>query len=253
MPPIEVCVIHPGALSASSWARLASHLPAGTPVKVLELETISGFWAGEPELTVDALAERPRPRLAIPRERVLVGWGVGGAVADALAAPSRRIVVLDGLAPGATEEPEEAELLRSFAMYSGARRGRRLDVDPARLTDGLEPALAHILEAATVSGALRADTTPASVKRCYERHAARVLRDHRLVAGYEPSGTPLTVVKATASIAPASLALGWDRFAPVELLASGGDHYTMLTDPASAAHLAMLLRRWLTPSFSAAA
>ena len=123
MPPPEVCVIHPGALSASSWARLASHLPAGTPVKVLELETISGFWAADTELTVAELADRLRPRLAIPRERVLVGWGVGGAVADALAAPSRRVVVLDGLAPGATQAPREAELLRLFAMYAGARRG----------------------------------------------------------------------------------------------------------------------------------
>ena len=46
MPSTELCVIHPGALSASCWARLASHLPAGTPVKVLELETINRFWAG---------------------------------------------------------------------------------------------------------------------------------------------------------------------------------------------------------------
>jgi hypothetical protein len=252
VPPTEVCVIHPGALSASSWARLVSHLPAGTPVKVLELETISGFWAAEADLTVEGLAESLRPRLAIPRERVLVGWGVGGAVADALGAPSRRVVVLDGLAPGAVPEPGEAELLRSFAMYSGARRGRPLDIDPAHLVTGLESALAHILDAATLAGALRADTTPASVKRCYEQHAERILRDHRLVTGYRPSGAPLTVVKATDSIAPTSPALGWDRHAPVELLASGGDHYTMLTDPASAAHLAMLLRRWITPAFLAA-
>ena len=135
-------------------------------------------------------------------------------------------------------------------MYAGARRGRPLEVDPARLREGLEPALAHILDVASAAGALREDTTPASVRRCYEQHAARVLRDHRLVAGYEPSGAPLTVVKAAHSLAPDSPALGWDRFAPVELLASGGDHYSMLTDAASAAHLAMLLRRWLTPLFA---
>ena len=254
MPATEVCVIHPGALSASSWARIASHLPAGTPVKVLELETVNGYWAADADLTVEALADGLRPRLAVPRERLLVGWGVGGAVADALATPTRRVVVLDGLAPGAlNSEPDEAQLLRSFAMYAGARRGRPLDVDPARLAEGLEPALAHILGVASSAGALRLDTTPAAVRRCYEQHAARVLRDHRLIAGYEPSGAPLTVVKATHSLAPASPALGWDRFATVELLASGGDHYSMLTDAASAAQLAMLLRRWLTPAFSSAA
>jgi hypothetical protein len=78
MPATELCVIHPGALSASCWARLASHLPAGTPVKVLELETVNRFWAADLSLTVAALAERLRGRLGATRApRVLVGWGVG--------------------------------------------------------------------------------------------------------------------------------------------------------------------------------
>jgi thioesterase domain-containing protein len=258
MPSTELCVIHPGGLSAACWARLASHLPAGTPVKMLELETINRFWAADPDLTVDALAERLRARLGPGRSRVLVGWGVGGVVADALAAcmagPARRVVVLDALAPGAlVSEPDEARLLRGFAMYAGARRGRTLAVDPERLNEGLERGLTHILDAATAAGALRADTSPATVRRCYEEHAARVLRDHRLIAGSTPTGAPLTVVKAANSLAPESPALGWDRFGPVERLGSGGDHYSMLTDPAAAAHLAMLLRRWLAPAFSSVA
>jgi thioesterase domain-containing protein len=226
MPPTEVCVIHPGALSASSWTRIASYLPAGTPVKVLELDP-------DPELTVEALAERLLPRLLVPRDRVLVGWGVGGAVADALDTPSRRVVVFDGYARGALDEPD---LLRSFAMYIGACRGRPLAV---------EPDLARIAEAIGAS--------PAIVGRCYEQHAERVLRDHRLAEAYQPSGAPLTVVKAVRSLAPDSRALGWDRYAPVELLASSGDHYSMLTEPPSAAHLAMLLARWITPAFKLAA
>lgn len=248
MPTTEVCVIHPGALSASSWARLASHLPAGTPVKVLELESITRYWSADPDLTVEALAGGLHARLAVPRERVLVGWGVGGVVADALATPSRRVVVLDGCAPGARNpEPGEAELLRSFAMYLGARRGVRLPVEPERLGEGLE----HILAVATAVGALRANTSLPAVRRCYDAHVARTLRDHRLIAGSTPSGAPVTVVKAARSIAPGSRALGWDRYAPVELLASGGDHYSMLTEPAPAAYLAMLLRRWLTPALAA--
>jgi thioesterase domain-containing protein len=247
MPATELCVIHPGALSAACWARLASHLPAGTPVKVLELETINRFWASDPSLTIDALAERLRGRLGASRApRVLVGWGVGGVVADALAAPARRVVVLDAPAPGAlNREPGEEQLLRSFAMYVGARKGRT--VVPERLT------LEGVLEAAVAAGALRADTALATVERCFEEHSARVLRDHRLTAAYAPSGTPLTVVKAANSLVPDSPALGWDRFGPVERLGSGGDHYSMLTDGAAAAHLAMLLRRWLAPAFSAAA
>jgi thioesterase domain-containing protein len=257
MPSTELCVIHPGALSAACWARLASHLPAGTPVKVLELETINRYWAADPDLTVDALAERLRARLGPARARVLVGWGVGGVVADALAArmaPARRVVVLDGLAPGAlVSEPGEDRVLRSFAMYAGARRGRTLAVDPARLSEGLEPGLTHIREAAVAAGVLRVDASLATVRRCYEEHSARVLRDHRLIAGATPAGAPLTIVKAANSLAPESPALGWDRFGPVERLGSGGDHYSMLTDSAAAAHLAMLLRRWLVPAFASAA
>src|SRR4051794_15780244 len=188
MPATELCVIHPGALSASCWARLASHLPAGTPVKVLELETVNRFWAADPSLTVAALAERLRGRLGATRApRVLVGWGVGGAVADALAAPARRVVLLDAPAPGLLAgEPDEQQRLRSFAMYVGARKG--LSVVAPELT------LAGIREAAIAAGALRADTTPEAVERCFEEHSARVVRDHRLIAGHTPSGIPLTVV-----------------------------------------------------------
>jgi hypothetical protein len=224
MPPTEVCVIHPGALPAASWTRVASFLPAGTPVKVLEFES-------DTAPTVEALAARLLPRLLVPRDRVLVGWGVGGAVADALETPSRRVVVLDGYARGALTEPDP---LRSFAMFAGARRGLVV-----------EPDLGQIAE---VTGG-----TLTSVQRAFEQHAERVRRDHRLVEAYEPSGSALTVVKAARSLAPDSPALGWDRFAPVELLASGGDHYSMLTDPAAAAHLAMLLARWITPAFKLAA
>jgi thioesterase domain-containing protein len=249
MPATELCVIHPGALSASCWARLASHLPAGTPVRVLELETITRFWGNDPGLTVEELADRLRGRLGASRApRVLVGWGVGGAVADALAAPARRVIVLDGAAPGALHaEPSEAQRLRSFAMYVGARRGRVLNLDPERLS------LEHIAEGAVAAGALREDTALATIERCFEQHSARVLRDHRLTAGYTPSGTPLTVVKAAHSLLADTRALGWDRFGPVEVLGSGGDHYSMLTDDSAAVHLAMLLRRWLAPAFSSAA
>jgi thioesterase domain-containing protein len=251
MPSTELCVVHPGGLSASSWTRLASHLPAGTPVKVLELEAVNAYWADDPALTVDALAEHVRARVEPAPERVLVGWGFGGVVAEALAArlpdAPRRVVVLDAPAPGALEAPDEALLLRSFAMYLGARRGRGLTVDPARLDEGVEPALAHLAHAAIGAGALREQTSIVTLRALYAAHTRRLLRDHRLAAGHAPAGEPLTVVKAVASLLPASPALGWDRFGPVELLVSGGDHYSMLTEPAPAVHLAMLLQRWLRP------
>lgn len=258
---MELCIVHPGALSAACWTRLASHLPAGTPVSVLELDAINAYWADEPTLTVEAIALRLREELErAPRQarsRVLLGWGFGGVVATALsgrlAEPPRHVVALDALAPGAlVNEPDGALLLRWFALYLGARRGRTLTFDPSRLEDGLEPALAHLLEAATRAGALREHTAPATLRSLYIAHARGVLRDHRLTADYVPRGGPLTLVKAASSLLPASPALGWDTFGPVEVLASGGDHYTMLTEPAPAAHLAMLLRRWFAPIREAA-
>ena len=195
MPSTELCVIHPGGLSASCWSRLASHLPAGTPVKVLELETINRYWADDPDLTVDALAERLRgPARRRRAARVLVGWGVGGVVAEALAArwPGRRGA--SSCSTGsprarATPSPTSAQLLRSFAMYAGARRGRTLAVDPARLSEGLEPG------ARPHPRAWRSPPARCAPTRRSRRSGAattstprRVLRDHRLISGAHARG-----------------------------------------------------------------
>jgi thioesterase domain-containing protein len=208
----ELVIVHPGGLSVTCWSRLAALLPAGTTVRVEELEMIHAFWSDAPDLTVESLASRVRP---VSAEAVLVGWGVGGAVADALAARGRprHVVVLDGQARGALE-PDEGELLRRFAMYLGARCG--MTIDPAA----------------------------ASARRGFEAHVRRERRDHRLVGSYVPSGAPLTVVRAARSL-DGRPALGWDAFGPVEVLASGGDHYSMLTETSCVAGLAMALGRWL--------
>ena len=121
----------------------------------------------------------PAARGSAARARACcVGWGVGGVVADALAAPGRAARASScstGSRPGALNaEPDEAQLLRSFAMYAGARRGRTLTVDPARLSEGLEPASTHILERGDRAPARCARTPrPRRVRRCYDEHAAR--------------------------------------------------------------------------------
>ncbi|MFL5520272.1 MAG: hypothetical protein ACJ8B6_05010 [Gemmatimonadales bacterium] len=243
-------MIHPGSLSALCWKRLAKHLPAAVKLRVLELEAINAYWEQDTDLTVDALAERLKLTLDPRVERVLCGWGVGGVVAAALAArvEHRHVVVLDG--PAVLPRPEVPDLLRTYAMLVGARRGHPVNVDPELFAHGLEPALKHLR---TQIGGLRDHTTSDILRRGYHQHARDRLRDYRLIRTYVPTGEPVTVVKAARSLLPDRHALGWDRFGTVELLASGGDHFTMLTEPAPAVHLALLLQRWLTRSMPLAA
>jgi thioesterase domain-containing protein len=237
------------------WKRIGRHLPAGTSLRVLELEAITAYWEHDTKLTVDTVADRLRLTLDPKVPRVLAGWGVGGVVAAALAArmahPPRHVIVLDGLAPG-FGRPRREELLRSFAMLLGARRGRPLSIDPSKLEGAIDPALEHLRESASRAGALGEATTAESLRRTFNGHARDRARDYRLTATYTPTGLPVTVVKAARSLAPDSTALGWEHCGPVEVLASGGDHYTMITDPAPGVHLALLLARWLGPIRAAA-
>ena len=89
-----------------------------------------------PSNTVDGLADRLRLTLDPRPTRVLVGWGVGGVVAESLAArltrPPRHTILLDSVAPGVAPRPTDADLLRSYAMLVGARRGRRSPSIPRR-------------------------------------------------------------------------------------------------------------------------
>jgi len=245
----ELCVIHPGSLSALCWRRLAKHLPAGVSLRVLELEAVNAYWEQDTSLTVDALADRLKLTLDPRVERVLCGWGVGGVVAAALSerAPARHVVVLDG--PASLPRPDVPDLLRSYTMLVGARRGRAVNLDQTVFEEGLEPTLEHLR-----SRVGRQDNSTTDIlRRGYHQHARDRLRDYRLTRTYEPTGVPVTVVKAARSIAPDSRALGWERIGNFELLASGGDHFTMLTEPAPTVHLALLLQRWLGTPLSLAA
>ena len=142
--------------------------------------------------------------MLIPRDRVLVGWGVGGVVADALVGPVAARRRARRPRPGrAAREPSEAELLRSFAMYAGARRGRAARDRPGaaarrpRARAGSHPRRRRAPPARCArtrrsrpSSAATSSTPPAS---CATTGST---------AGYEPSGAPLTVVKAADSLAP---------------------------------------------------
>jgi thioesterase domain-containing protein len=233
----ELAIVHSGPLPPSVWGRLRAHLPLGTSVRVLDLETITPYWdagrTGEPgALTLSALVRRLRAELDPRQRRVLLGWGFGGLVAHALDGHADHVVALDTTAPAAepAELPDEA-LLGEFAAYLAVRRGRVLHLAPAPPVDGALAALAG-------------GTGLVGVRRLYVAYARGRRRDRTLAAAHTPPAVPLTLVRAARG--PAG-ALGWEGHADLELLVSAGDHYSMLTDPAAVAHLAALLRRWLVP------
>jgi pimeloyl-ACP methyl ester carboxylesterase len=235
----ELCVIHPGELSPLSWTRIVGHLPAGTRLRVLELEALNGYWEHDPAATVTGLADRLRVTLDPRIDRVLVGWGVGGVIAEALAARMavrpRRTILLDSVAPYVSHKPSDADLRRSYAMLVCARRGRAHLIP----TDALDP----MIERLSQLGFGAVDI----LRKGYFQHHRTQQFNYRLTARHEPAGVPVTVVQPTGSLYGD---LGWDM--RVELLAAGGDHYTMLTDPDNVVSLALLLTRWLSPAYAAA-
>ncbi|MDA0181319.1 thioesterase domain-containing protein [Solirubrobacter phytolaccae] len=235
----ELCVIHPGELSPLCWPRLGRHLPAGTRLRVLELEALNGYWEHDPNTTVDSMADRLRLTLDPRQPRVLVGWGVGGVVAEALAArltrPPRHTILLDSIAPGMSGKPTDAELVRSYAQLVSARRGRDLELEETELDPLVERLSQHGFGA------------PEALRKGFFQHQRARAYGYRLISRHEPAGVPVTVVQPVDSLYED---LGWD--ARIELLAAGGDHYTMLTDPANMVNLALLLTRWLSPAYAAA-
>jgi thioesterase domain-containing protein len=238
---METCIVHAGPPPASVWGQLRAHLPFGTPVRVLDLDALTPFWeagrSGEPgELSVAGLARRLRAELDPRGPRLLLGWGLAGLVAHAMARDGDHVVALDTAAPAAqTAELTDETLLAGFAAYLGARRGQLLP-----LAAGGAP-----VDAALVS-LVRASSPPetalAGLRRLYVAYARARRRDRALAAAHVAPARGLTLVRAARG--PAG-ALGWEGHPGLELLASAGDHYSMLTEPAAVAHLAALLRRWV--------
>ena len=202
-------MIHPGSLSGLCWKRLAKHLPAGTSLRVLELEAINAYWEQETSLTVDALADRLKLTLDPRVERVLCGWGVGGVVAAALATrlphnpPAQR---RHPRRPRARHAPPRRARPAALATRcsSAPAAAAPLNLDPNWRAGGLEPALENLREAASRAGGLRDGATTDVLRRGYHQHARDRLRDFRLIRTYEPAGVPVTVVKAARSLLPDS-------------------------------------------------
>lgn len=270
LPVRPVCAIHPGALPSTVWQSLAARLPEDSAPYVCDLGTVPAYFAagldptapvaGVGDLAALCLAELTAAGLT-ERPFTLVGWSFGGVVAYEIAArldarglggTLEALVVLDSIAPiaefeRAEDELEPARLLDWFAMYLGARRGRRLTVDP-RAFEGRrveEDGLGILLDAAVAQGVLPADTEEAGLRKLFGAFRAGLVRNTRCTAGYlpDPLDRAVTVVRPERTLLPESPDLGWSRLSgrPLVRLDVPGDHYTLLQEPETVAALAALL------------
>ncbi|MDH6216861.1 thioesterase domain-containing protein [Streptomyces pseudovenezuelae] len=258
-----VCAVHPGALPPTIWQDLVARLPEDSAPHLCDLGNVPAYAMaaldptapvpGVRELAAQCLAELTAAGLT-ERQLTLIGWSFGGVVAYEIAAQLAAegrgdvvdaLVVLDSIAPVAAFQPADDALrptllLDWFAMYLGAKRGRRFDFVP---TD--EDDLGTLLDAATAQGLLPADTEEAGLRKLFTAFHAGLVRNNRCTAGYlpDPLDRTITLVKPAGSLLPASPDLGWAGLSgrPLHKLTVPGDHYTLLGEPETVAALAALL------------
>ncbi len=264
-PRLWVYAVHPGGLPADLWQGLTDVLPADVGLSVLDLHNVPEYFeaaltGGLPDVTLPEIGRRCLAELAADRPPhvpyALVGWSFGGVVAfemsRGLAGDTRpaHLVLLDSIAPTPefkrTEELLEPPLLiRWFAMYLAAKRGRPLDAEPEIAAQTTEAGLAALLARVTGNGVLPADTSPPGLRKLYDSYVGGLLRNNHLVLPYEPGPVPwpLTLVKARRSLLPEYGDLGWSDLAPVRLEHGPGDHYSILSDPSAWALVADLVGR----------
>lgn len=180
----------------------------------------------------------------------LIGWSFGGLVAYEVAArfdgsgrgdALKDLVVLDSIAPVPAFKRADGllktgMLLRWFAMYLGAKRGRPLVVDLGSVTD-VDEGLSAVLAASVRQGVLPVDTELAGLRKLYQAYFGGLSRNNRCTAPYEPAPTDrvITLVKPEGSLLPDEGDLGWSLLSPRPLrqLNVPGDHYTMLREPSA--------------------
>jgi thioesterase domain-containing protein len=258
-----VYAVHPGGLPADVWQGLAGVLPADVGLSVFDLHNVPEYFeaaltGGLPAVTLPELGRRCLAELAVDRPPgvpfALVGWSFGGVVAFEMArglpaaAGPAHLVLLDSIAPTPefkrTDELLEPPLLiRWFAMYLAAKRGRPLAAEPGIAAPTTQDGLAALLDRVTANGVLPPDTPAAGLRKLYDSYVGGLMRNNHLVLPYEPDPLhrPLTLVKATRSLLPEYGDLGWSDLAPVLLEHVEGDHYSILSDPSAWAVVADLV------------
>ncbi|MGC4893661.1 SDR family NAD(P)-dependent oxidoreductase [Micromonospora sp. DT31] len=247
-----VVLVHPGALPATVYADLAAALAPAAALHVVNLDQVPEYFeaalhGGTPVTSIPALAQRVadelRRRALTSGRWCLAGWSFGGVVAlelaGLLAARERpdALLALDSIAPvpeytALDGDLDDAEVLRWFAMYLGARRGVELPTAGLALGDR-ESGLRTLLDLAREHGAVRDDTTLPGLRKVLDAYLQGLIRNNRLAQAYEPrrSPVPVVLVRPERGLLDVPDPLGWRSLAEdLTVLGCPGDHYTMLRD-----------------------
>jgi thioesterase domain-containing protein len=257
---LRVYGVHPGGLAAAAWSGLADQLRADVGLSVLDLQNAPEYFAaaltgGVPRVTLPELAGRAHAELAEDRPAgvpvALVGWSFGGVIAYEIArslAGLTQLILLDSIAPTHDFKQTEEQLhppllLRWFAMYLAAKRGRPLTAEPGIEAPTTEAGLANLMVSASATGVLPTGTEPAGLRKLYDSFVGGLHRNNHLAVPYEPPPTqqPITLVKPVRSLLPEFDDLGWGELGPVRVVTVPGDHYSILFDPSAWAVVADLV------------
>ncbi|WBB78427.1 SDR family NAD(P)-dependent oxidoreductase [Micromonospora sp. WMMD882] len=255
-----VVLVHPGALPATVYTGLAAALAPAAALHVVNLEHVPEYFeaalrGGDPGTSIPALAQRVadelRRRDLTTGRWCLAGWSFGGVVAlelAALLAPAERpvaLLTLDSIAPvpeytALDGDLDDAEVLRWFAMYLGARKGVELPVAALPAGDR-EAGLRTVLEVAREHKAVRADTTLPGLRKVLDTYLQGLVRNNRLAQAYEPrrAPVPVTLVRPERGLLDGPDPLGWRSLTgDLTVLGCPGDHYTMLQEPTAVDRIA---------------
>jgi acyl carrier protein len=209
-------LVHPGALDVRCYSDLAHGLGDDQPCYVLqppELEAYRGLDAGVPlDVSIESIAAAVVEAIRSVQPRGpyrLGGWSLGGVVAfdvaqqlEAQGEAVSLLALLDAPAPVGGDRPEDwddAQLLRLFASYLGARQGLATPLPPSHTsTENPNDLFDQLRDHALAAALVPADAETGHVRSLYTAYKTGLRMGTQLLWRYRPRAYtgPITYFRA---------------------------------------------------------